>query len=1044
MEAGQKSREQLHKQFRKLLGELNTEQRRAAEHIEGPALVLAGPGTGKTHLVVTRIANILLETDTPAQSILCLTYSDAGATALRKRLVKMIGSDAYKISVFTFHAFCSRVMNEHPELFGRGREMQLMSELEKSQWMDDLLRDLVPGHLYTKRYKSLYNLRGKLAHLFGVMKREKWSVSEMRTKIAEYKVQMPSDPEFLYKVKSGLNKRGDIKRAAFDDMLERMDLLDAGVQLYDVWQNVIAENHRYEYDDMVGWVIDAMEKHPHLKLQLQERYLYLVVDEYQDTNAAQNQIIRLLTDYWEVPNVFIVGDDDQSIYEFQGARLHNLVDFYRDYEPVLEAVVLEKNYRSTQAILDAAKRVIDYNELRALPLLKLAGSKTLVASSGKNWPEQPELRVFQDEFSELVWVLDEIERQIAAGTSPDEIAVIYRNNKHGERVATLMRERGIPFTAKKEVSVLDLSLIQQIVKLIEWVSAELRAPFESEGLLFAQLHAPYWNLKPLDLALLLAHRRTKEEEQRLRVLLHDSNFLAQSGARNRENITRAAEALEVLIAQAATMPILRFWNQLLNSAGILKWCLEQPDSVYWTQVVHTFTAWLEEEVRRMPSLSLGQVPSLIRSMHDLRLKVPLIQVAQTDNGVRLLTAHGSKGLEYETVFLIHCTKSSWIDGMSGSKNQFTLPSNITLSGEEDSLEAQRRLFYVAMTRAKRRLYLSFARRDLKLKDQQPAQFVTETELLEIDQLVEKEATGMAQILVMGQEREVIADIPKDELIRAFVENYTLSLSGLNQYLDCPLSFYYEKILRLPGVTSDAANFGTVIHSALDLYFQKRNAAKTPESVQWKQLQDIFKQEMARFQLSFSSPADYRHKLEYGLNCLEGYYTENSPSWTHKSRQEVKLDRLTIDGVPVTGVIDRIDVLSPDHVRLVDYKSGVIDNKDCAPPSEKAEFGGKYYRQGLFYKLMADASTTVPGTVSEVVFSFTEPNAKRKYQNNTINIDDDATQWMRTLVRTKYAEIQAQKFENGCGKPECAYCSMHITGQLDENRLDDVFALDDES
>jgi DNA helicase II / ATP-dependent DNA helicase PcrA len=1006
--------------------------------------VVAGPGTGKTHLVVTRIANILLETDTPAQSILCLTYSDAGATALRKRLVELIGSDAHKVSVFTFHAFCSRVMSEHPDLFGRGREMQLMSELEKSQWMDDLLSDLPANHLYKKRFKNLYNLRPKLANLFGNMKREKWSPKEMRTKIADYKAQMPTDPEFLYQRKSGAFKAGDIKRAQFDDMMERLELLDAGVQLYDAWQKFIAENHRYEYDDMVGWVIDAMEKHQNLKLQLQERYLYLVVDEYQDTNAAQNQIIRLLTDYWDVPNVFIVGDDDQSIYEFQGARLHNLVDFYRDYEQVVEAVVLEKNYRSTQAILDVAKRVIDHNTLRALPLLKLAGSKTLVAEKGKNWKEQPELRVFQDEYSELVWVLDEIERQIADGTSPNEIAVIYRKNKQGERLATLMRERGIPFTLKREESVLELSLIQQMIKLIEWITTELRAPFESEALLFAQLHAPYWQLKPLDLALLLAHRRKLDQEQRFRVLLHDAAFVAEAGVQAPEQVKHAAEALEVLIAQAATMPILRFWNQLLNSAGILKWCFQQPDAVYWTQVVHTFSAWLEEEVRRMPQLTLSQIPALLRSMQDLGLKLPLIQIAQTDSGVRLLTAHASKGLEYETVFVIHCQKSSWQDGTSGGRNKFVLPPSITLSGEEDSLEAQRRLFYVALTRAKRRLYLSYARLDLKRKEQQPAQFVTETELPEIMETIAEKDTASAQITILGQEREVIAEIPKAALVQAFVSNYTLSLSGLNQYLECPLSFYYEKILRLPGVTSEAANFGTILHGALEIFFQKRNAAKTPESVNWQVLSEVFKQEMNRAQQSFVSASDFRHKMEFGLNSLEGYYKEHNAQWTHKTRLELKLDRLTLDNVPVRGEIDRIDLLAADTLRIVDYKSGVFDKKYCAPPTEKEPYGGKYYRQGLFYKLMVDASPYVAGTVSEVVFSYLEPAKDRKYHDQAIEITEDAMIWMRALVKNTYADIQAQKFEKGCGKPTCAYCSMHITGQLDEDRLDDIFALDDES
>jgi DNA helicase II / ATP-dependent DNA helicase PcrA len=1037
----QDSQRQLQKQFDKLLGTLNPQQRIAVDSIEGPALVIAGPGTGKTHLVATRIANILLQTDTPPQSILCLTYSEAGSAAMRKRLVQIIGADAYKITVSTYHSFCSRVMQEHPELFGRGRDMELISDLERSEWMDELMSTLPSTHLYMRRYKGLSNVKTKLIHLFGSMKREKWAVDWMLSQITAYEAEMPANPDFLYKKAYKTFKKGDIRTGIYEEWLDKLTLLKAGVALYDQWQKLLSDRNRYEFDDMVAWVIDAITKHKHLKLQLQERYLYLVIDEYQDTNAAQNQLIKLMSDYWEAPNIFIVGDDDQSIYEFQGARLYNLVEFHQTYADTAEVVVLEQNYRSSQAILDAAKQVIEHNKIRALPLLGLGNTKHL--HSNQKWTEAPEIHAFDDELSEMTWITERIQQGLAEGVEPHEIAVIFRTNKEGERIGVLLREQGIGFTIKKDVNVLDLPLIKHLTEVMAWCVDELHAPLEGDAQLFYLLHQPYWGLKPLDLAILLAKRRNTDHAQPLRLVLNDAAFVRSAGVQQPDLIVEVMQKLEQLIASTATMPLLRFWTELLNATGALRWCINQTESVYWTQAIHTFTMFLEGEVKRLPNLNIRQVPSLLRNMSQLKLRIALIQTAQAAQGIQLVTAHGAKGLEFEMVFVYNCTKQVWQDQGDNQRGKFTLPPNITLSGEEDGLEAQRRLFYVAMTRAKRWLYMSYAKRDANLKDQAPVQFLEETQLPIIEHQLEPEEIAHRQIVLLTDAEPIKAEVVPSQLIQASMETYQLSLSGLNQYLRCPLAFYYEKILKLPDVSSDAALFGSYMHSALEYFFQKRNAARLPESVDLATLKQLFRAEITRHQHRFSSTTDFRNKLEYGLQCLEQYHAKHQNSWPAKTKLETRIDKVTIGEVPVTGVIDRIDLLPNNQLRIVDYKTGKYSAAKFSQPNEKLPYGSDYYRQGLFYKLLADANPYLNGTVNEVIFSYLEPDKDKKYQEYRIDLDRGDLDWMRELIKTTWTKIKKEEFETGCGAPDCVYCNLHRTGVLDADRLDDVHALDDE-
>ena len=355
--------QQYNESFEKALKLLNPEQMDAVSQIEGPVLVIAGPGTGKTHILTARIGQILKETDTNPNNILCLTFTDAGVHAMRERLLEFIGPEAHRVHIYTFHSFCNSIIQENLELFGR-HDLEPLNDLERVEIIRKLIDGLSFDHPVKNRRNDPYFYEKHLHDLFKRMKSEDWHVDFVYKKIDEYLKDLPNREDFIYKINTKKNKKGDIKQTKIDDANRKMERLRAAAKLYPRYIKLMEKARRYDYDDMILWVLRGFEKNEALLRNYQERYLYFLVDEYQDTNGSQNHIIQKLIEYWNNPNIFIVGDDDQSIFEFQGARIQNLVDFHQLYKNDLQLVLLKENYRSSQHILDTSKTLIDHNKNR--------------------------------------------------------------------------------------------------------------------------------------------------------------------------------------------------------------------------------------------------------------------------------------------------------------------------------------------------------------------------------------------------------------------------------------------------------------------------------------------------------------------------------------------------------------------------------------------------------------------------------------------------------------------------------------------------------
>lgn len=1042
--------QQYNESFLQELERLNAEQREAVDQIEGPVLVIAGPGTGKTHILAARIGRILIETDTQPQNILCLTFTDSGVRAMRQRLLQLIGPEAYRVHIFTFHSFCNSIIQDNLELFGR-HELEPVSDLERIDLIRGMLDSLDVSHPLKRGQTDAYFYESHLYDLFQRMKTEDWSPEYVHNQVDQYINDLPNRKEFIYQVTRGTFKKGDLKQAKLDEALERMERLKAAAALYPQFQQAMQEARRYDYNDMILWVLRAFEQHESLLRNYQERYLYFLVDEYQDTNGAQNRILKKLVEYWENPNVFIVGDDDQSIYEFQGARLKNLSDFYESYTEELKFVLLKQNYRSSQPILDTAHTLIHHNQLRIVNTLNNLGiEKNLQAQHPAFAPLEitPQIVAFPNRLEEESAIVRQIEEWQEAGFPLEEIAIIYARHKQAQNLISLLEKKGIPYNTKRKVNILDLPLIRNLRELLEYLHDESIRPHSGEHWLFRILHFNFLNILPADISQLSVYIAQFPFEQRpyWRKVLSDPHLLSKLNLEKVESILRWSHLTEKLLTDLTGSSLPALLEKIINRSGLLQFVLEHPEKTWLLQVVKTFFDFVQSETDRNPRLTLRQLLDMLRSMDANRLAIPLNKVTVTEKGVNLVTAHSAKGLEFERVFLLDCVKEGWEPAARGNHYRFPMPDTLTFSGEEDAMEARRRLFYVALTRAKAFLQISYSQQDQKGKELQRAIFVDE--LLKNKHLRVEMKTVPEEILLDYQLLQ-LTELPipilppqNEAMVNQLLENFKLHISALNQYLKCPLGFYYENVLQAPITASESASYGTAMHYALRRLFEKMLDVPDHRFPEVTSLVQFFEEEMQRLRGNFSRH-EYIRKLEIGKRHLAALYQQNEHTWHKKVHVEWNIRQVQVEGVPLTGTIDKIELYDHQKTIIVDYKIGEVEPAKLRAPDESNPYGGNYWRQLVFYKLLYESFDRDARRVNTGIINWVDPNSKGKFTNTSIEIQAQDLIFMRQLVKETYAKIQNHEFYEGCGKSDCKWCNFvrhHIApdsfAEVEVEELDD--------
>lgn len=969
---------------------LNEKQKKAVDTLEGPVMVIAGPGTGKTQILSRRVANILTRKKAHPEEIVCLTYTDAGASEMLDRLEGLIGEEGRKVRVSTIHSFCSELILENPDLFGR--QPKVISTAVKYELLKETMDKYITKNssLYKNR-GDRYSSREQLLDLFSMMKRKGLNKADIEKKIEECK--------------------GEKKYQR---------LLD-GVSIVEKYSEKIQEHNYFDFDDMILWTIQKLDEDEDFQKSVSNSIKYLFVDEFQDTSVIQYELIKLLVKGKEKEelNIFVVGDDDQSIYRFQGVSADNIQVFEEEHKPT--KIVLEENYRSSQAIINASRQLIKKNKRE---------KKVLVAAgANKDYDYQlPILKSYPNAEAEMFGVLNEIKELIHSGVSPKEIGVIYGRNSYGEKFAKILRDNGIFVQMKKEEkNLFKDSFFKKILAILKYICQPSRNVRELRKILYFD----FFEVAVSEIA-------------KIRNLKNDEKISIPSIAEIDKKLETIRKKISKSEKYLSPMYVL---SELLKSLGIDGYIMKSKEKYHLVSILNTIYELMLTECLLHPKLTVEGFLNHLSSLQEMRISLPIEDISGSpSNCVQLMTAHGSKGLEFEHVFMMKCNDGKkdvkWPGGEDHS-GRFSYPPSLNGKAKNESQlkeEENRRLFYVAMTRAKKVLHLSYSKSSPK------THFIKEFEGF-IDEVEVKESFEDCQPV-----EKIVAPKFPDTVLRAILGELSLSVSTLSDFLKCPLSFYFNKGLKLPSETNEVMLFGSIIHEVLEKIYSSKDDSQSSELTAkkvrskeeaLKSFKKIFKDKS--YQLS--SDRVKRDTYVRGRKIIKNLYKK--PGYLKDGviavEQHIKgiklgdilntkVDLSEVSDIELNGKIDKIEC-EEGVIRLIDYKTGEAENakKKLVAPSEKEPLGGNYWRQAVFYYILvtnADIDIDISDKEIRVKYVFVEDSTSEDGFSETedIRITQKEVDIVLDQIKESIMKIKQGDFNCGCGLLKkdgdnypCDYC-----------------------
>ena len=972
--------------FESAYQKLNPTQKKAVDSIEGPVLVMAGPGTGKTQVLTVRIANILKETDTDPGSILALTFTEAAAKEMKERLVRLIGKDGYRVKIGTFHAFCSDIISENPERFSRTRGLQNASELEKIQVFKEILENNAYQQLKPHGDPLFYlsHVRDSISDL----KREGITV----TKYAELVNILREEFEI---------EKEDLKKTAFNEreklVHKNVDLLD----IYERYEKKLTEIGRFDFNDMINWVVEALERDEDFALKYQEDYQYLLADEYQDTNTAQNRLLFALTSHWgEAANIFCVGDNNQSIMRFQGASKENIQQFKKHF-PLHNLVTLTENYRSTPTLLNASAKLL--NETPLNPTVKYRDLPIKVAKFTSP--------ILEDEF-----IADSIKQKIKKGRKPRDIAVIVKENKDIENLVNLFKQKKIPYRLQGGTNILNTHMVARFLKILTVVTT-LRGPVDDLDL-FTVLNYEFFDLNPL--SVLKIARTAYQNRETLADTLLDAHP---------EVDDKVIDVFQSLISWnriSVTQTLTEVFQTMLQESGILAHILSLPQPVIELNRFGTLFEDVKEQAAAFPGISLPEYVFNLNVMEENNIRLEEQALLEDIDAVTLTTAHKAKGLEWHTVFIYKFADSYW--GNKQKKQMIKLPPGIIQEkvDSEDKNGEERRLFYVAMTRAKQQLYLTGAvKYPNSAKMIFPSIFYEDLPKENLKKLKTKKYETRAEKILADQLTRsplpVLHEGEKDYL-NEIIKNFKLSPTSLNTFLTCAYKFKLDHLYKIPRAKASAMCFGTAVHKALEnLYLELKNTGKLEAK------EDFLRDFEAALKKEIISEVDYKSRLEHGRKVLPAYYDnykkEFAPALYTEKKFGESLFEIMLDDIPLSGKADRIDLTSKEdkRVRFVDYKTGKVRTRGEIEGTTKNSDGG-YKRQLIFYHLLAELDKSFDYQIVQTELDFVEPK-NGEFKRERFNITPEEVMDLKQVIRDSMAQIRAMDFSRTTDLTPCGRCDF---------------------
>lgn len=988
----------------------NEKQQEAIDILKGQVMLLAGPGTGKTFTVINRIEKMLSDGVDPS-SILCLTFSDAAASEMRQRLIKKMGVKASSVDIYTYHSFCNDIIKEYPSQFEMNGDVRLITDTEKITLMKECIDEAKLEYFVPARADKYFNTKNFISY-----------VEKLKTKRIskeDYLDCLNTNPSLRPKYKeieSEIYEREQAGKTQNKGRYAELEKIKTNIEkakelwtLYELYCNKMLNNNLIDFSDMINFVLNAFEEDESFLIKISNKYKYFLVDEYQDTNDLQNRIIFNLVDANDEKNIFVVGDDDQIIYGFQGAKSDNIENFLTKY-PQTKVICLNENNRSTQTILDFSNLVVsqDLNRLENNEYFKNTYniSKKLTAKNPKIIEKDKKINrlQFAETIQEFNYIVDEIKNLVDSEACPakdknekdlSQIAIIAKKRAELQTFSELLKAKNIPFQIDEGKSIF---AIRSTILIYFYLKAMNNHVLASDKLFGLMLSKPF-KLDIQDYNKILKEQRLLKNDR-----LNDFISLMRTLTdwKNPEIISKFLETFDNLQTFATTNSLRNTIIEVVNRTGILEYFYKCPQNRI--ENISGIRKIISEAGNYQKTGDTRGLADFICYLDDClknEIDICLDKDGSVQNAVQLMTYHGSKGREFEYVYLPNLISSSW--------ENFRMPGEYKLITDEvfdKDIEQLKKdsellkLLFVGITRAKHSLTLSFADNN-ENKSQQITKYLSEFSNYDFNSMqFECEAEDLTKEFVRSISREVFDNRKAfQNEIQERIKSIDLSPSRLNDYLDCPRKFFYLKVLGIDVEEADwdNANFGSVIHSILE-----RAVKFAKEKGEYPDIKTVLEKFHTGMDSSrFSELAKKEKFIKLGEKLLMNYY----PYFSQIPANRVENVEFSFYGVSVgedlvSGKIDRIEKNSDGTYSLYDYKTG-------KPTSEKqiTQSGGKknYYNQLCFYKYAYEKMTG--NKVSQVGIIYVEDHAKSVYKTLT----DSDMAYIENLIKDTYSKIKALKF-----------------------------------
>ncbi len=1070
---------------------LNRQQQAAVDEIYGPLLVLAGPGTGKTQLLSARITNILQKTDANAQNILCLTFTENAALNMRERLVSMIGEDAYDVQIATYHGFGSDIIRSYPEFFedidletGEDSRMERpIDDLQRIQIVENILNKLpyssplVGAKYYIKDVSStISDLKRskyppkKLQNLAEKNLKQIQLLSPKTSKILADVTRLPSKASTslelfakihnILKGKDGLAelandeleqamteatennkstpltawKNAWLKKDAnnnfvFSDINQQLRLIELA-KVYEKYQATLKEKNSYDYDDMILRSIDALKNKDELRFNLQEKYQFILLDEFQDTNAAQFELVSQLANNpvnEGQPNIFAVGDDDQAIFAFQGAHVSNMLQFTKQFRHV-KVINLTKNYRSHRDILETAHNVADQIESRLHKQFNDI-EKTLSAES-KKLPKNSSIsrNEFSSMASEYSWVSDKINKLVSSGVDPKEIAVLAPQHKYLEGIVPFLVNHKIPVSYEKREDILQSPLIKSFRSMVRLILAARDDDNTTMSYLFPQiLSLDFYQIPVREIWDVNWQYRTKDEDRSWAEIALDNKVLAPHVMFFLSlGLKSANDPLEYVLDYLTGSTSLKIDSDTPYLSPLKEYYFSKEARVnpleYFEMLANLST--IREQLRAYQN----GTDNLLRLQDFLDFftayeaaNQPLINshpIAQSENSVQLMTTYKAKGLEFEYVFLLSVHDDIWGKRSRSNSSKISLPANLQHIRYRGSSEDElRRILFVAITRAKHGLFMTSHTVKDNGKITEPVKYLqekiennkhTSSVLPESKQFIEKiifsPAETVQQVQLLWESRHVNLDTNLKILLQPRLDSYQMSPTNLNSFIDLqyagPEVFLLQTLLRFPQAPSEDGEYGQAIHSTLEWY---QNRISKGKSVSQDKIDSKYNQILSNRYISPDRLDDLRNR---GHQALKAYITARKDMFKTHAKTEVnfKKEGVLLGDAHLAGKIDRLEIDSKSKtVKIADFKTGASHTK-----WDKTINMLKYKQQLYFYKFLIEGSHSYENyKVQEARLEFVEPDSNGIIAPPlVISFDKNEEKELKKLIAAVWQKVQS--------------------------------------